>query len=209
MTGDGTGRRADVLEVLRGAGEAMSITAVAQRLKIHPNTVRFHLDSLVEAGRVEQVHTAPSRPGRPPQMFQARPGMDPAGPRNYPVLAEMLLDGLADTGDPAAAAQRVGHRWGLRSGLLPAGTAPAEATTRLAGALDEIGFAPAVDGPGTISIRNCPFLELVETHGRSICALHLGFMRGLMEGAGKPVGVRELIPFETPDRCRVLTGKPG
>lgn len=208
MTREGTapaGRRSEVLRVLRESGEAMSITAIAGRLRVHPNTVRFHLDSLIEAGRVEQVRTSPSRPGRPAQMFRPRPGMDPAGRRNYPVLADMLLTGLLDGAEPEAAAQRVGHRWGLGSALIARGDDPAEASAGLVRVLAEIGFAPAADRAGAIAIGNCPFLELVEKHGTSICAMHLGFMRGVMERAGDPLRIVDLIPFEEPDRCRVIT----
>jgi predicted ArsR family transcriptional regulator len=55
------GRRRDVLRVLRVATSPMSIVAIAETLDVHPNTVRFHLDTLVSTGRVEQV--APDRKG--------------------------------------------------------------------------------------------------------------------------------------------------
>ncbi|MCM4082313.1 helix-turn-helix transcriptional regulator [Paractinoplanes hotanensis] len=200
------GHRSAVLRVLRESDEAMSIAAIASRLEIHPNTVRFHLETLVEAGQVEQAPVPPARPGRPPLMFRTRPGMDPAGRRNYHILAEMLLDGLDDTDEPADAALEIGRRWGLRHAAPPPGMAAAEAAAWLVRELDDIGFAPATDRADGIAIRNCPFLELVDQHGRAICAMHLGFMRGLMEGAGEPLRIRSLIPFDAPDRCRVITG---
>ncbi|WP_372489458.1 helix-turn-helix domain-containing protein [Candidatus Mycolicibacterium alkanivorans] len=36
-------RRHDVLAVLRSAATPLSITEIAERLTIHPNTARFHL----------------------------------------------------------------------------------------------------------------------------------------------------------------------
>ena len=54
--GPGQGdRRSDVLRVLRVASAPMSIVQVADRLGVHPNTVRFHLETLARQGRVEHV----------------------------------------------------------------------------------------------------------------------------------------------------------
>jgi predicted ArsR family transcriptional regulator len=41
----------------------MTIAEIADQVGVHPNTVRFHLDTLVNDGRVEQVepgHAAPA-----------------------------------------------------------------------------------------------------------------------------------------------------
>src|ERR1700758_5045883 len=54
--GEPTGRRRrEVLRLLRSSPDPMSIVAIAERLGVHPNTVRFHLDSLLADGQVEQV----------------------------------------------------------------------------------------------------------------------------------------------------------
>ena len=87
-----SGRRRDVLRVLRAAPGPMSIVAIAKVLDVHPNTVRFHLDTLVSDGRVEHVEPDRKRPGRPPLMFRAIRQMDRGGPRHYRLLAE-ILDG--------------------------------------------------------------------------------------------------------------------
>lgn len=89
------GRRGDVLRVLRAANTSMSIVAIADKLDVHPNTVRFHLDALLSAGRVEQVASDRKGPGRPAQLYKATRPMDPGGPRGYRVLAEVLVTDLA------------------------------------------------------------------------------------------------------------------
>ena len=43
--------RADVLDMLRAADGPLGVREVAQRTGLHPNTARFHLEALVEAGR--------------------------------------------------------------------------------------------------------------------------------------------------------------
>ena len=48
-------RREEVLEVLRSAVGPLGIAEIAERLGVHPNTVRFHLNALTRAGRVERL----------------------------------------------------------------------------------------------------------------------------------------------------------
>ena len=53
--GESAGRRREVLQILRTSPDPLTIVAIADVLGVHPNTVRFHLDSLVGDGQVEQV----------------------------------------------------------------------------------------------------------------------------------------------------------
>ncbi|MGH8882814.1 MAG: helix-turn-helix domain-containing protein, partial [Stackebrandtia sp.] len=89
------GRRGEVLAALRSVREPLSIAALAVQVDLHPNTVRFHLDALVGARQVERVTMPSAGRGRPAQMFRAHRGMDPAGPRNYRLLADVLVAQLA------------------------------------------------------------------------------------------------------------------
>ena len=206
--GDATsspGRRQHVLRLLRSSERALSIGELALQLEAHPNTIRMHLQGLTEAGQVERVEAVRSGPGRPPLMFRASRRMDPAGPRNYRFLVEMLIAELNAAPDPGARAVEIGRRWAVREVEPPASPlTAAEAVSWLIGLLDRIGFAPEPGaGAGQIDLRNCPFLETVQPHDRLVCALHLGFMRGAVDRVGA-VSVDELIPFAEPDVCRVL-----
>ena len=49
----------------------MSIAELAEDLGVHPNTVRFHVESLLEQGQVRRVTPRHRAPGRPPLLFQA------------------------------------------------------------------------------------------------------------------------------------------
>jgi predicted ArsR family transcriptional regulator len=196
-----TGRREDVLHALRSATEARTIASLATELRLHPNTVRFHLDSLVAAGRVRQADHGPRRRGRPALLYEAVRGMDPGGPRDFGTLAEILTDGIAALPDPQALAQDAGRRWGReRATGMTRGTVP----DRLVGLLEELGFAPEprdADGGTQIGLRHCPFLEVAEAHAQIVCPIHLGLMQGALEAWDAAPTVTRLEPFVEPDLC--------
>ena len=185
----------------------MSIVAIADQLDVHPNTVRFHLDSLLADGQVEQVEHGRRGPGRPPLMFQAVRQMDRGGTRHYRLLAEILIAALAGERDPRAKAIAAGRAWGSEMGARP-GSAPAhtadEAVDRLVEVLDELGFAPerrTSKGEQQVGLRHCPFLELAETRASVVCPIHLGLMQGALETWAAPVSVDRLDAFVEPDLC--------
>lgn len=203
------GRRGDVLEALRRAARPLTITDLADRLDVHVNTVRFHLDSLQAAGQVERVSSTPRAPGRPPLLFRAVPLMDPTGPRRYELLAEILAAALAAHPDPQARAEEAGREWGSRLGTTPGATGRREssdAVGRLVALLDDLGFAPEGAtsprrGHAEIGLRSCPFLEVAQRTPSVACPLHLGMMRGAVEAWGARLRVDDLAPFVEPDRC--------
>ena len=101
---EGAGRRRELLRVLRASADPMTIAAIADALGVHPNTVRFHLDSLLGDGQVEQVEPGRKGPGRPPLLFGAVRQMDRGGARHYRLLAEILVSAVAAGKDPRAKA---------------------------------------------------------------------------------------------------------
>jgi predicted ArsR family transcriptional regulator len=201
-----TGRREEVLRALRMASEPQTIAALAADLQLHPNTVRFHLDSLVASGRVRLAEHGPRRRGRPALLYEVVKGMDRGGPRDYRMLAEILVDGVADLPSalgPSAQglAVEAGRRWGRQRA---SGRTRGSAENRLVGLLQELGFAPERRGGETtrqIGLRHCPFLELAESHAQVVCPIHLGLMRGAMEAWDGVRTVSRLEPFVEPDLC--------
>jgi predicted ArsR family transcriptional regulator len=193
--------------VLKAASAPMSIVAIADELGVHPNTVRFHLDTLVSDGQVERVEPERGGPGRPALMFQAIRQMDRGGPRRYRLLAEILAGGFATDRNPRAKALAAGRAWGRRLES-PARRAKRigveESIDRLIGVLDELGFAPERRESGRekqVGLRHCPFLELAETRAAVVCPIHLGLMQGALETWKAPVTVDRLDAFVEPDLC--------
>jgi predicted ArsR family transcriptional regulator len=208
---DSGSRRREVLRVLRASSDPMSTVAIADILVVHPNTVRFHLDSLVGDGLVELVEPGRKRLGRPPLMFRAVRQMDRGGTRHYHVLAEILTKALAAEEYPRAKALAAGRVWG--KGLAntdsdlespPALTSSEEAIDRLVDVLDEFGFAPErleSVGEPQVGLHHCPFLELAESQTKVVCPLHLGLVQGVLEAWGAPITADRLDAFVRPDLC--------
>lgn len=200
-----SGRRQQVLAVLRAADAPLSIAAVADELRIHPNTARFHLEALVKSGQVEEVRADRAKPGRPPSMFRVIGGMDPTGPRDYRMLAGILADALARQSRATARAKAAGRASGTHVADPVRTRTRREAVGRLTGLLADFGFAPeeptAAGVPDRIGLRNCPFLELVETRRDVICPIHLGLMQGALDAWDAPITVDALTPFAEPDLC--------
>ncbi|WP_030899671.1 helix-turn-helix transcriptional regulator [Streptomyces sp. NRRL F-5126] len=201
-------RRQAVLDAVRDADAPLGVADVADRLAVHPNTVRFHLDALVAEGRVERMVEQPSGPGRPRTVHVGRRGMDRGGARRYRLLARVLLGQLASTGSGAkAAATDAGQAWGryLVEQLPPPRRPSArEAVGRLNAMLADLGFDPQPVGDVAapdVRLRHCPFLELAEEYGEVVCPLHLGLMQGALAELRAPVEATRLEPFAEPDAC--------
>jgi predicted ArsR family transcriptional regulator len=204
-------RRAQIASALRNAGTPLGVTDVAERLGIHANTARFHLDALVADDAAVKTLEPPSGAGRPRAVYSPRPGMNRGGGRDYQLLAQILLSQLSAAGDAAAeTAARAGRAWGgfLIGQVPPFQHLSAEAAVaRLAGLLDELGFEPEPGpGPGdadtaVIRLRHCPFLELAEGYDQLVCRIHLGLMQGALAELGAPVTAARLEPFAEPAAC--------
>lgn len=202
------GRRELILQMLRSTNSPLSIASIAEQLQVHPNTVRFHLDVLIDAGRVERLLGDASGPGRPPVLYRASRSMNRNGPSNYRLLAGILTAHLAASStDPTDEAIELGRAWGpslLDTSQQHGAQTRARALTRLVGLLGELGFQPEPlqDPRATqVRIRHCPFLDLVDDHADVICPLHLGLMQGAMTAMKTSITVDKLEPFVEPDLC--------
>ena len=213
--------RVAVLQALRVSQTSLDVQAIAEQVGLHTNTVRSHLDQLIEAGLVESAVQERTTPGRPRLLFRATstPGARAEG--SYKVLAEVLARGIAE-GDPApgAVAAKAGRRWG--QSLEQEGAAGAEpvgagaALDRLVALLDEVGFAPQIGEPTSavtdpaaegvatvIELHQCPFYDIAREHTDVVCAVHLGLIQGALDQMQAPTATVSLQPFVRPDLCLV------
>ena len=201
--------RADVLDMLRAADGPLGVREVAQRMGLHPNTARFHLEALTEAGLAVRETEERETPGRPRIGYRAAAD-GPAGRRRYRLLAEMLTSLIAGTmPEPGKAAEDAGREWGAYLAEQPPPyqkLSAEEAIGKLAAIMEELGFAPQAEtepggGQYRLCLRQCPFREVAQHHQDVICSLHLGLMRGALERMRAPVSADQLDPFVEPSLC--------
>jgi predicted ArsR family transcriptional regulator len=199
--------RARVLDLLRAADAQLGVRDVADRIGLHPNTARFHLDGLVESGLATCEPQARATPGRPSMAYRAADA-GPSGARRYRMLAEMLTSLIAGVmPEPGEAAAAAGREWGayLTERPLPyQRPAASDAVDRLAAILGELGFAPrtaAEGGQYRLSLHECPFREIAQHHQDVVCSLHLGLMQGALAQMQSSVTADRLDPFVEPSLC--------
>jgi predicted ArsR family transcriptional regulator len=200
--------RAHVLDLLRAAGSPAGVRDIADQAGLHPNTARFHLDALVDAGLAARAPKERTTPGRPSMAYRAVAGGETMGRRRYRLLAEMLTSLIAGMlPKPGEAAEEAGREWGryLTEPPPPYQRLDAgEAIERLTATMAEIGFAPEAVTDGTqyqLRLRQCPFREVAENHQDVVCQLHLGLMQGALAQMRAPVTADRLQPFAEPSLC--------
>jgi predicted ArsR family transcriptional regulator len=200
--------RARVLELLRAAGSPLGVQEIADRTGLHPNTARFHLDGLVEAGLATREPQPRATPGRPSMTYQAADDGGPGGGRRYRLLAEMLTSLIAGTmPDPGKAAVEAGREWGAYLTEQPPPyqrPGAGEAIEKLAAIMEELGFAPQAVADGSqyrLCLHQCPFREVAQRHQDVVCSLHLGLMQGALAQMRAPVTADRLEPFAEPSLC--------
>lgn len=186
------------------------VADAAAGLGLHTNTVREHLDALVESGLVDRRAEKPGRRGRPAALYQPSPA-DPAGPaRDYAGLATALAGHLSRTSsDPEREARAAGIEWG-RELIDESPTDGADAYSAVLSALTRLGFAPDVDDDGAgIALRRCPLLDAARRYPSVVCQVHLGIVEGMLERLGSATGPGlDMVPFAEPGACRLFLPDP-
>lgn len=216
-------QRAAVLESLQSR-ESMTAPQMSIKLGLHVNTVREHLDALVEQGLATRGTTTPQGRGRPAWRYAAAETHSEPDPRvrDYAGLATALASHIARTSsDPAADAEAAGDEWGralVTSGgedigmpsdivtsnkAQPIGTVPGLGLRQvIVGMLDGFGFDPETDSESTtVRLRRCPLLDAARRHPDVVCGAHLGLVRGVLTELGGDPDVASLVPFAEPGAC--------
>lgn len=192
--------RSSILEALRAADVALTVVDLAARCRMPSTTVRFHLRALERDGLVVAETAEQSGRGRPRLLYRPRPAMDPSGPRNYELLAGVLVQALATLPDAEQQAAEAGRAWGRERAS--AETDPLDDLMRV---LDEFGFAPesACDG---VRLNRCPFLELARQRPGVTCAVHRGIMQGVLSSHRTDLELIGLDAFVDGDHCFAALG---
>lgn len=184
-------------ELRRAAGTA----ELAERLQLHPNGVRVHLERLEQQGLVERARVRQAR-GRPSDAWTIAPKAQPGGgaPHAYRDLGRWLARALRNRGGGLQSMERTGREIGRE--LAPKARTGDPEALRIA--LSALGFQPTIrPGEGdrvTICLGNCPYREAVHENQPVVCALHRGITRGLLDVLLPQAQLSAFVPHD-PDRA--------
>lgn len=175
--------RARLFELLGELRRPASTEELSERLGMHPNGVRLHLERLHEAQLVDRKRERRAR-GRPRDSWSIDAGARPGGeaPSSYVELGRWLVRSMAESGigerDVEAAGRRIGRR-------LTSDDGSGSAEERFHAALAAMGFQPqrTVTPPGTLTycLDNCPYRDVVRERKPLVCGLHRGLTRGMLD----------------------------
>jgi predicted ArsR family transcriptional regulator len=194
------------------SGRAVSVRELSTRLSLHPNTLRPHLRRLEEAGLVRREARRGSATVGRPQTLYAAIDRDGHSGRGYRLLAE-ILSGLVTGTKGRERAAVLAREWGqyltVQGGPKP-GTRlpPGRNLAVLQEAMAQAGFDPRFRraGKGTVevSLRDCPFRDLLDDHRELVCAIHRGLVEGML-GALKPrLALVSFEPLAERTVCRLV-----
>jgi predicted ArsR family transcriptional regulator len=185
----------------------MDSRELGRRVGLHPNTVRFHVEQLADAGLVRAVAGPATGRGRPRVLYEAVEDAEPGSADGYRLLAQMLAGYLASADDPRHVAEEVGRAWGGYLTERPApftGLTAEEATERVVRLFSELGFMPENEAEGghrRILLHRCPFREVARANPEVVCSIHLGMLRGALAELGAPLEATSLEPMVRPTLC--------
>jgi predicted ArsR family transcriptional regulator len=200
---------------LRLSGRAVSVRELSTRLSLHVNTLRPHLRRLEDAGLVTSEAQRGPSVGRPQTVYSAVDREGREG-RDYRLFADIVAGQVTGARQRARAVETA-REWGA---YLVGRSAPRPGARSAAGpnlavlqeALDDAGFDPRFrrrGGAGVdITLRDCPFRELLDEHRDLVCALHRGLLEGMLASSRPPMRLGAFEPLaERSTVCR-LTATP-
>jgi predicted ArsR family transcriptional regulator len=202
--------RRRVLVALCSEPGPLGVREVAERVGLHVNTARFHLEGLVAVGLVHRTAEAPAQSGRPRMLYMATDVDSNTGRRSYQLLAQILTSYVASQmSRPAEAGRKAGESWGrdrAKWGIehRPAGANTDTAVGQLVQTLDDIGFDPQLVSTGAeqqVLLHQCPFREAAAEHPEVVCSVHLGIMQGVLAELHATVQTQRLDPLVDPALC--------
>jgi len=184
---------------------------LAERLALHPNGARFHLERLEAAGLVSRQRRRQTR-GRPRDVWAIAPEATPGGqqPRAYADLGRWLIRTIAARPDHLSEVENSARQIGRE--LAPAGRHDAQEA--LLSTMSALGFQPrrepAAGGKVTYRMDNCPYRDAVHENQQVVCTLHRGLTRGLLDILDPAA---QLVGFEPHDPdtagCLVALATPA
>ncbi|MBA8815452.1 putative ArsR family transcriptional regulator [Microbacterium halimionae] len=170
-----------------------SITELCAATDLHANTVREHVQRLIESGYAVAETEQRTTRGRPRVLYAAANG---EGSTESPIARQRAED-AARRGD-------------LMRRVMPwtdCGDLSTSAMHQIDALVDDLGgagFDPVVDDLNlTVDLSPCPHADTLPEHRGTLCQVHLGIMDGVLAQAGGPLRVEAMAPSCNPAECVV------
>jgi len=166
-----------------------TVADVVSATDLHPNTVREHLQRLIEDGYVVAETEHRTTRGRPRVLYSAADGHS-----TFSAVQQRKVKDAAQRGD-------------LMRRVLPG--APPELETDALHQVDALvedlidaGFDPIVDESNlTVELTPCAQAEAQADHREVLCAVHVGLMQAVLAQAGGPLSVDGMRTSCDPRDC--------
>lgn len=185
--------RVMILHALQSRGER-TIAELCEATGLHPNTVREHLQRLIDGGYIVTESEHRRTRGRPRALYSPASGSHRISP-----IAQQKARAAAQRGD-------------LMRRVMPWTDAadpalPTDAVHQIDALMEDLiaaGFDPAVDESSlTVDITPCPHADAGPEHRDTLCAVHLGLMDSVLSQAGGPLRVDTMAASCDPQQCVV------
>ncbi|MEW6581688.1 MAG: helix-turn-helix domain-containing protein [Actinomycetota bacterium] len=207
--------RRRIAGVLSDTPGGLTVFEIAERVGLHHNAVRQHLAQLASAGLVSSEREAPRGRGRPRiryRMIDSGAQVE-AGHRE---LVRLLVSLLRVAGIGPEDLESFGREQGRRLAA-----DHADGPSAVFATFARLGFAPRetttaaerAGGMVAASLEHCPFRDaVVYPGGDSVCRLHRGLARGLLDVAdpgGNVVDLEVRDPVVAGCRLVIARGEGG
>jgi predicted ArsR family transcriptional regulator len=188
--------RAQLFALLGELRRPAGTDELAQRLDLHPNGIRLHLERLEADGLVLREQERQAR-GRPRDTWSISPNAQPGGdpPTAYADLGRWLVRAISAGGTRVRDVEATGRQIGRE-------LAPAEhsgsADAQIHGVLVAMGFQPTRrfdrEDSLTYCLDNCPYRDAVRERQSVVCGLHRGLTRGLLDRVSPKTRLSAFVP---------------
>lgn len=182
--------RVEILHLLQDHPRR-TISELVAATELHPNTVREHLQRLIDDGYVVAETEHRTTRGRPRVLYSATDGVGSCSP-----VQDRRVRAAAERGD-------------LMRRVLPGdtpelGTAALHQIDALVEDLIDAGFDPLVDERElTVELTPCAQASVQAEHRDVLCRVHLGIMQSVLSAADGPLSVDGMRSSCDPRECVV------
>jgi predicted ArsR family transcriptional regulator len=183
--------RRRLYEFVAKTGRAIGRDEASAAIGVSRSLAAYHLDELAKRGLLEVDYRrlggrGGRGGGRPAKLYERakREFVARVPPRDYQLLAELLVQAAAEEEGAPQRLERVARDIGSRQGNALARPNDRDDSGAIEEALRIRGYEPIEAEPGALRLRNCPFHVIATAYPEIVCRLNLALIEGLLEGMG-------------------------